>query len=464
MASKVVNMFSFTKAEDKKEMIHSAPSGTVLDTLDNAGISWFHIKAVVIAGMGFFTDAYDLFNVGLLNKLIAIIYYGSTSPPLSVTLGITCVALCGTLAGQLFFGYLGDVFGRKSTFGVTLAIMVVAAVCSGLSFGRSPLAVITGICFWRFILGFGIGGDYPLSATIMSEYSNKSSRGAFIAAVFAMQGIGYLTAAAICLLVSGTFMTTSENPENADYVWRVCLIFGAIPTLATAYARNKLPETARFTLNVKGDVAQVESDMNTVVGATHNNTALRIKKFKWTTPWLIKLFGCASCWFLLDIAFYSQSLFQSDIYLIIGWVPKLKVYWPAMSPDFQVGFASDTCSTATVSHIVQATPFTPLAKCPSALRNSLAKGGWMSPLELTYQLARANAIISLASIIPGYWFTVFTIEHMGRWNIQMMGFFFMTVFMAFIAGYYDYFLTDPNGFITMYVLAVPGSCSHLLIT
>jgi PHS family inorganic phosphate transporter-like MFS transporter len=39
----------------------------------------------------------------------------------------------------------------------------------------------------------GIGGDYPLSATIMSEYSNTRTRGAFIAAVFSMQGLGLLT-------------------------------------------------------------------------------------------------------------------------------------------------------------------------------------------------------------------------------------------------------------------------------
>ncbi|GLJ42665.1 hypothetical protein SUGI_0884420 [Cryptomeria japonica] len=44
----------------------------------------------------------------------------------------------------------------------------------------------------RFWLGFGIGGDYPLSATIMSEYANKKTRGAFLAAVFAMQGFGIL--------------------------------------------------------------------------------------------------------------------------------------------------------------------------------------------------------------------------------------------------------------------------------
>jgi PHS family inorganic phosphate transporter-like MFS transporter len=57
-----------------------------------------------------------------------------------------------------------------------------------MSFGTTSNAVMGTLAFWRFCLGFGVGGDYPLSATIMSEYSNKKSRGAFIGSIFAMQG------------------------------------------------------------------------------------------------------------------------------------------------------------------------------------------------------------------------------------------------------------------------------------
>ena len=56
--------------------------------------------------------------------------------------------------------------------------------CNSRCAGVGALAVIA---FWRFILGFGIGGDYPLSATITSEYANSKWRGAFIASVFAGQ-------------------------------------------------------------------------------------------------------------------------------------------------------------------------------------------------------------------------------------------------------------------------------------
>jgi MFS transporter, PHS family, inorganic phosphate transporter len=91
--------------------------------------------------------------------------------------------LVGTLMGQLVYGYFGGKLGRKRVYGITLVLMAACAIVSGLSFGRSAKAVMRTLRFFRFWLGFGIGGDYPLSTTIMSEYANKKTHGAFITAV-----------------------------------------------------------------------------------------------------------------------------------------------------------------------------------------------------------------------------------------------------------------------------------------
>lgn len=165
----------------------------VLETLDAAKTQGYHFLAIVVAGMGFFTDAYDLFSISIVSKCLGRLYYTGldypkpgTLPP-NVYAAVTSVALCGTLSGQLFFGWLGDRLGRKSVYGFTLILMIICSLASGFSFGHEPKGVMATLCFFRFWLGFGIGGDYPLSATIMSEYANKRTRGSFIAAVFAMQ-------------------------------------------------------------------------------------------------------------------------------------------------------------------------------------------------------------------------------------------------------------------------------------
>jgi PHS family inorganic phosphate transporter-like MFS transporter len=139
----------------------------VLNALDVAKTQEYHFTAIIIAGMGFFTDAYDLFSISLVTKLLGRIYYhvdGAEKPgnlPPNVAAAVNGVAFCGTLAGQLFFGWLGDKLGRKHVYGMTLMLMVISSIASGLSFGHSAKGVMATLCFFRFWLGFGIGGDYP---------------------------------------------------------------------------------------------------------------------------------------------------------------------------------------------------------------------------------------------------------------------------------------------------------------
>jgi MFS transporter, PHS family, inorganic phosphate transporter len=254
----------------------------VLNALDLAKTQWYHFTAIVIAGMGFFTDAYDIFTISLVTKLLGRIYYykpGSSIPgtlPPNVSAAVTGVAFCGTLAGQLFFGWLGDKMGRKRVYGMTLMMMVICCIASGLSFGHTAKGVMATLCFFRFWLGFGIGGDYPLSATIMSEYANKKTRGAFIAAVFAMQGFGNLTGGIVALIVSAGFKAkykspaydvdpVASTPPESDYAWRIILMFGAIPAVLTYYWRMKMPETARYTALVAKNAKQAAADMTTVL-------------------------------------------------------------------------------------------------------------------------------------------------------------------------------------------------------
>ncbi|KAL5745554.1 hypothetical protein ACOSP7_026700 [Xanthoceras sorbifolium] len=155
--------------------------------------------------MGFFTDAYDFFCITLVTKLLSRIYFnkdGSCGRHSSYTLGslpdnvvaaVNGVALCGTLASQLFFGWLGDKMGQKLAYGMTLMLMVICSIASGFSFGKDPEAVMATLC------------DYPLSTTIMSECTNKKTRGAFITDVFAMQGFRILAGGMVAIIAFATF-------------------------------------------------------------------------------------------------------------------------------------------------------------------------------------------------------------------------------------------------------------------
>ncbi|XP_047335047.1 low affinity inorganic phosphate transporter 1-like [Impatiens glandulifera] len=406
----------------------------VLNALDIAKTQWYHFTAIIVAGMGFFTDSYDLFCISLVTKLIGRIYYhqpGDVKPgilPPNVSAAVNGVALCGSLAGQLFFGWLGDKLGRKKVYGLTLMLMVICSIASGLSFGSSAKSVMATLCFFRFWLGFGIGGDYPLSATIMSEYASKKTRGTFIAAVFAMQGFGILAGGAVGCIVSAAFNKAFPSPAyglnptgsvvpEADYVWRIILMFGAIPAAMTYYWRMKMPETARYTALVAKNTKQAAEDMSKVLQVELQEDPEKVERLtkssggkefglfskKFLKRHGLHLLGTATTWFLLDIAYYSQNLFQKDVFSAIGWIP-----------------------------------------------NSVT----MNAIDEVFHISRAQTLIALCSTVPGYWFTVGLIDTMGRFAIQLMGFFFMTVFMFGLAIPYDHWMIKENriGFVVMYSL------------
>ncbi|XP_062194947.1 inorganic phosphate transporter 1-6-like [Phragmites australis] len=401
----------------------------VLSALDTAKTQWYHFTAIVVAGMGFFTDAYDLFCISLVTKLLGRIYYrvdGSSTPgtlPPHVSAAVNGIAFIGTLSGQLFFGWLGDKLGRKKVYGMTLMLMVLCSVASGLSFGHTRASVMATLCFFRFWLGFGIGGDYPLSATIMSEYANKKTRGAFIAAVFAMQGFGIMAGGLVAIVVSAAFKTrfpapayavdpVGSTPPQADFVWRIILMLGAMPAALTYYWRTKMPETARYTALVAKNAKQAAADMSKVLQVEisaeeeqDNNKEARNSFGLFSGEFLrrhgLHLLGTSATWFLLDIAFYSQNLFQKDIFSAVGWIPKAAT---------------------------------------------------MGALDEVFRIARAQSLIALCGTVPGYWFTVALIDVVGRFAIQVTGFLMMTAFMLGLAVPYHHWTTPGNhiGFIVMY--------------
>jgi PHS family inorganic phosphate transporter-like MFS transporter len=161
----------------------------VLSALDTAKTQLYHFKAIMIAGMGLFTDAYDFFCITPIMKLI---YYKKESSRSKkyVIPSLLATALVGAAIGQLVFGRLGDRIGRRRVYGLALMIMVLSSIECGFSMCTTKSCVLVTLGFFRFILGIGIGGDYPLSATIMSEFANKRTRGAFIAAVFQCKVLG----------------------------------------------------------------------------------------------------------------------------------------------------------------------------------------------------------------------------------------------------------------------------------
>jgi PHS family inorganic phosphate transporter-like MFS transporter len=311
-------MLEEKQGDDHQESIVVAEANHhhyVLAALDNSSLSGFHFKAMLTSGMGFFTDAYDLFIIGVVLAILAPIW---NLNKFEISL-IGSTSLIAAAIGSILFGRLADYVGRKSIYGFTLIVLAAGAIASALS------PNVFWLLIFRFILGLGIGGDYPLSATLMSEYANRRDRGKLITMVFSMQGVGLIVGplVAIVLLVSGM---------NHDLIWRIMLALGAVPALATFYLRRQIAETPRFALAMQGDVEgatrtveMVTKNQHVLSGTTtpvrtspqHNGTAASKNSSRPEKSWLYLLLtprylkwliGTAGAWFLLDIAYYGTTI------------------------------------------------------------------------------------------------------------------------------------------------------------
>ncbi|KAG0213253.1 Inorganic phosphate transporter pho84 [Mortierella sp. GBA30] len=369
--------------------------------------NWFTIRTLITSGTGFFTDAYDVFIINLVVPMLGYVYFKDSGGhiPAGTEGALKGMASFGTLCGQLVFGYLGDACGRQKIYGLELLVIIIGTLCCAMAGSNAKGAsVIQYLTFWRFILGFGIGGDYPMSATVTSEWASAGRRGQLMSIIFSMQGIGNLMASVVTLVVLACFKSAIiSDVSYLDIVWRICIGVGCIPAVSTVYLRLTMPESPRYAMDVENDVEKANLavaratafQVDSVTAATadeiianqaaaanakanrNHNRAFREYFSRWEN--LKILIGTSVTWFLLDIAFYGISLNQSYVLNAMGFV------------------------------------------------------GNGTPFDNLWRTTLGNLTVACLGFVPGYWFTVFLIERMGRKRIQFMGFGMLTILFVILS-------------------------------
>ena len=306
-----------------------AGQATVGELLDEAATGAFHRRAVVVSGVGFFTDAYDLFVISVVATIVVAQWHLDTTR----ASWVNGSAILAAVAGALLFGRLADVLGRKRVYALVASFMIVGALASAVAPG---LWWLVGS---RFVLGLGIGGDYPVSAVLMSEYANRRDRGRLVGLVFSMQALGLVVGPVVAIALLGSGL-------GHGLVWRVLLGLGALPAAAVVYLRTQMPESPRFTADVRGETARAVADLATFttgagaapvgaapVGAAQSGPApagaaqsgaaaagagagaaprrrplLAPRRLLLDPRLLAIVVGTAGSWFVFDYAYYGNTL------------------------------------------------------------------------------------------------------------------------------------------------------------
>jgi MFS transporter, AAHS family, 4-hydroxybenzoate transporter len=193
--------------------------------IERVGVGRLAVITIVLCFLMMITDGYDF---GALSVATPAILREWQLQPKDMGL-VFSVTFFGLLVGSLFYGWLGDRFGRKFT-------IIFGALNFGLPvLGTVWVANVQELMVLRFIGGMGMGGIVPIAYTMVSEYAPKRLR----STVTVVTNVGYSIGAALTGLVAA--------PAVPLYGWRFLFMVGATASLVMVVVLVLfLPESALF--------------------------------------------------------------------------------------------------------------------------------------------------------------------------------------------------------------------------
>lgn len=218
---------------------------TFVARLDRVPLNSFHWRLLVTSGLGWMFDAMDVLLIGFL---VAPITKEFTLAPAQVGL-VASAGFVGMFLGAAISGRLADRYGRRLVFQATLVLFSVGAVLSALAPTFETLLAA------RVVAGLGLGGELPVVATLVSEFSPKAQRGRMIVLLESFWAYGTILAGLVALFVLPQFG------------WRGAFVVAALPALYVAYLRSALPESPRY-LAERGRSAEADAVVRRVERAS----------------------------------------------------------------------------------------------------------------------------------------------------------------------------------------------------
>ena len=199
-------------------------------------------KVIWLALIGVFIDAYDLTTLSF--GIEQVISDFSLTPVMTGVVASSIVV--GTIVGNLLGGWLTDKIGRYRVFMADMVLFVIAAIVAGLA--PNVWVLIAA----RFIMGISVGVDLPVAMSYLSEFSKfngKSNKAARLAAWCPM----WYAASSVCFAIV-LVLYFILPPEHANWLWRISLIFGAVPALLIIFIRGKYLTESPIWLANQGDL------------------------------------------------------------------------------------------------------------------------------------------------------------------------------------------------------------------
>jgi len=407
----------------------------------------------IVAMISNFSTSYNVVNISLVLPILHDLHNGSLEDEAACASSL----LAGMIVGQIVGGALGDSFlGRLGALRLMMFIQIIASIGSALIWSENIYFVLS---IWRFFLGIGAGAVYPLAAVLSAEQQTnddnnnnsavdsenetsfsssqeKVSQLRNVVITFSMQGVGFL---AVPIFTLSMLYIVPKN--QIDLIWRLLLGIGCIPGIILVFLQlflyrhqpdlevvsqidepvegdenntpfenttwmNNREEPLRFVENEEMEESRsssnIEEEENEVL--PHGMWCSVLKE-----PNLVqKLLGTAATWFLFDVLFYGNTLFQPIV--------------------FEAAFGSKkTDETDLIKKVATDSMLLGLIALPGYIISVLVVGKRICNIIQTpryIQLQGFAAMAILYSIIGAYW------SYLKRTPFLLITFYGLTFFFA----------------------------------
>lgn len=264
-------------SNDRVQLNNTNIDGASSPTLS---LFWGWLKDSAWPGMGLFGESYLLFSIGTLQPIWEILYpncFSGDQCSSRILHSTTYSVVLGIICGMIVLGRMANSVGRRRGSIITASFMAGGATLLTLvSLILSPYPQTMFICMsvLLFLFGFGVGGEYPLSASSASEKAMgimnqrlqqelereqqrrnprkqgiirdhirgdgpvTQNRGQKVQLVFTMQGMGILLNSVALLILLLVFGQTNEYDNQALLsIWRITYGLGALILICVLVSR-----------------------------------------------------------------------------------------------------------------------------------------------------------------------------------------------------------------------------------
>lgn len=316
-----------TNRKQEEDHIESSnETAPASDSKSGLGKYW----AIIAAGAGLFSDGYVNNSIGSVNTILAITL-GSIYTNSPAQSNVASIAFAGTVFGQLFFAYVADYHSRKMGMMISTTFLILFTILAAGAWGAdggNGYGMLSALVAYRFLIGIGIGGEYPAGSVACAEATTALGRGKrnrwFVLFTNFMIDSGFVVSAFVPLVLLWIF-----SERHLVWVWRLTLGLGAIPPISLFILRTRFKDHDQFKKN-------------------------NMKRAR-TPYWLvIKFYGpqlvvVALIWFIYDFSSYSFGIYSSqilntiipgnDLYKTFGWNTVFNLFY--IPGSFLGAYAAD---------------------------------------------------------------------------------------------------------------------------